>query len=60
MAIEERIIYKDVPDFKVCSTCGKEKPRKNYYNHNTTKDGLTPACKNCDNARRARQKRTPS
>ena len=56
---EERIIVKDIPDSKVCSTCGKEKPAQNFYRHNTTRDGLTQACKNCDNARRAKQKRTP-
>jgi len=34
---------------KICKKCGVDKPLVEYYNHNTTKDGKRPSCKECHN-----------
>ena len=36
---------------KVCSQCGVEKPRTEYYRDKRLKDGLLAACKSCKNER---------
>ena len=35
---------------KVCTKCKTEKPKSEFYKHSTTRDGLTPRCKQCKSA----------
>lgn len=41
---------------KRCTKCGVSKPLSEFYNHNTTKDGLTYQCKECMTAYRKANK----
>ncbi len=51
---------------RACKTCGSTKPLKEYSSHETTRDGVSPYCKQCirdrnrqwriDNPERARAK----
>lgn len=34
---------------KVCSKCGRELPRSEFYRNANTKDGLQSCCKDCSN-----------
>jgi len=35
------------PELKICNTCGKEKPRTDYYRNPRAADGLQYDCKDC-------------
>lgn len=41
-----------IPKTKVCITCEKQKPRKEFYNKRSAKDGKMPYCKVCDAERK--------
>jgi len=41
---------------KVCSHCKIEKPKNEFYNSKTRKDGLTPQCKICHDAASKRRR----
>lgn len=57
--------YCDCPDgtshkTKVCSDCGEEKPRQDFWSSGKTHDLLNTYCKLCDNRRRVSNKHSLS
>jgi hypothetical protein len=51
LAVKNRVIYEEnkdsLPETKICCACKEDKPRSEFSNNATQKDGLQADCKEC-------------